>query len=344
MMRFISPFLMVSMIMLLGCDGEPVNSPYPDSESEKSILYSSFTLRPKHLDPARSYSSNEALFTGQIYEPVLQYHYLKRPYELTTLTAETLPLVRYYDQQDRELTGEDQQQVAYSVYDITIKKGILFQPHPAFVKTEQGDYLYHQLNNDELAKIRKLADFKQQASRELMAEDYVYQIKRLAHPNTHSPILGLMSEYIVGLGDYGQQLRQDFNAGTVIDLRRSEIEGVRVIDRYRYQIKVKGSYPQLKYWLAMPFFAAVPWEADTFYAQSGLIKKNITLDWFPVGTGPYYLTENDPNRRMVLDKNPNYHAETYPSDGEETDQEQGLLDDAGRLSSIDSIVCKAALL
>ena len=38
----------------------------------------------------------------------------------------------------------------------------------------------------------------------------------------------------------------------------------------------------------------------------------MNLDWFPVGTGPYMLADNDPNRRMVLERNPNFHGETYP--------------------------------
>ena len=44
--------------------------------------------------------------------------------------------------------------------------------------------------------------------------------------------------------------------------------------------------------------------------------KNFTLDWWPVGTGPYMLTENNPNARMVLERNPNFRGEPYPSEGE----------------------------
>jgi hypothetical protein len=43
-----------------------------------------------------------------------------------------------------------------------------------------------------------------------------------------------------------------------------------------------------------------------------MAEKNLTLDWYPVGTGPFMLTENDPNSRMVLERNPNFHGETYP--------------------------------
>lgn len=63
------------------------------------------------------------------------------------------------------------------------------------------------------------------------------------------------------------------------------------------------------------------------------------MDWYPVGTGPYYLIENDPNRRMVLATNPNFHGEFYPVEGEGDDLQTGLLDDAGKnIPFIDKIV------
>ena len=340
MMRFLSCFYVVLFLALTGCDLNAVNSPYSSEQAKENILYSSFTLRPKHLDPARSYSSNEASFTGQIYEPPLQYHYLKRPYELEPLTATSLPTVEYFDETGRAIVGEGSgRDIAYSVYTITIKPNIQFQPHPAFVIDEHGDFLYHQLQPRELDSISTLSDFELQSTRELTADDYIYQIKRLASPETHSPILGLMSEYIVGLSDYAKLLKDRAKSGETLDIKRVEIEGVSLVDRYRYQIKVFGKYPQLRYWLAMPFFAAVPWEADQFYRQKGLIKRNITMDWFPVGTGPYQLTENDPNSQMVLEKNPYYRIDQYPTEGEYSDSENGLLDDANkRIPFVDKIV------
>ncbi len=89
----------------------------------------------------------------------------------------------------------------------------------------------------------------------------------------------------------------------------------------------------------MPFFAPMAWEADSFYAQQGLIDKNITLDWYPVGTGPYLLAENNPNRRMILERNPLFHDAAYPLEGEPGDKEKGLLNDAGKkLPFIDRVV------
>ncbi|EGL55596.1 ABC-type dipeptide transport system, periplasmic component [Methylophaga aminisulfidivorans MP] len=315
-----------------------INSPYPEASSDESILYSAFSLRPKHLDPARSYSANEAIITGQVYEPPYQYHYLKRPYQLEPLSASAMPEVVYLDKDDNPVNA-NAKNIAFSVYSIPIKHDILYQPHPAFVKDENGNWLYHHLTDEQIANVEDLADFEKTGTRQLVAADFVYQIKRLAHPEVHSPILGVMAEHIVGLKEYAEQLRAIRKEQGEVDLRQHEISGVKTIDDYHYQIKVYGKYPQLDYWLAMPFFAPIPWEAEEFYSQPGLINKNITLDWYPVGTGPFYMTENDPNRRMVLTKNPNFHGERYPAEGEDTDKQNGLLDDAGKpLPMIDKIV------
>ena len=333
--------------VLAACDKQPWNRPYPADDAGRNILYSLFQERPKHLDPARSYSSNEVTFTGQIYEPPLQYHYLQRPYELIPLTATAVPVPRYLDAGGRELPADaSSDDIAFSVYDITIEPGIMYQPHPAFARNPQGELLYRDLDADDLAAIHVLGDFRETGTRELTAADYVYQLKRLARPQLNSPILGLMSEYIVGLEDYAKTLANAFEAlaageteGVYLDLASYPLEGVEVIDRYRYRIRIHGKYPQLLYWLAMPFFAPVPHEADRFYSQAGMQERNITLDWYPVGTGPYMLTVNNPNRQMVMEVNPNFHGETYPSEGMPDDRAAGLLDDAGKqLPFIDKVV------
>ena len=329
--------LSLSLLLLASCGKAPWNDPYPESERGKNILYSVFSERPKHLDPAQSYSSNEVVFIGQIYEPPLQYDYLKRPYSLIPSSASALPQARYYDAKGHELPANGPaQNVATSVYEIHVRPGILFQPHPAFARDAQGHFLYHHLNSAQLNAITTLSDFSQTGTRELTADDFVYEIKRLAHPKLNSPIFGLMSDYIVGLKEYGALLAQEYKKirgrgeDAFLDLRNFPLPGAQVVDKYTYRVTLKGKYPQFAYWLAMPFFAPVPWEAERFYAQAGMRSKNLLLDWFPVGTGPYMLSVNDPNRQMVLVRNPNFRGEQYPSAGEPGDQAQGLLADAGK--------------
>ncbi len=398
-------------LLLPGCDrsGGVWNNPYPQSHQGKKILYSLFSGRPKHLDPARSYSSNEYTYIGNIYEPPLQYHYLKRPYQLIPLTAEKMPLVEHFDHKGNRLPKQaPASRIASTVYTITIKPGIKYQPHPAFARDQQGRYKYHHLTPRQIAQVDKLSDFSfgVNDTRELSADDYVYQIKRLAHPRLHSPILSTMVKYIDGLKEYAASLRKyntelktkirvvqrlvseldrfsmrgkvfsqvkkDYleamapeeaklllaeleripqQTGSVktvlpslrkaldklraeyrfLDLNRFPLPGVRVVNRYTYQIILKKRYPQLKYWLAMPFFSPMPYEVEKFYAQAGMKQKNISMDWYPVGTGAYMLTKNDPNSQMVLQRNPNFRGIPYPASGEKGDREKGLLDDAGKL-------------
>ncbi len=320
-----------------GCGEGPWNDPYPAGERDGNVIYDTFNERPKHLDPVSSYSENEAVFTGQIYEPPLQYHFLKRPYELEPLTATALPEVTYLDAAGAVLpAAAPVETVARSVYRLTIRPGILYQPHPAFARDADGRYVNVDLGEEALVTVNSLADFAATGTRELEAADYVYQVKRLAHPRLHSPLGGLMSAYIVGLGDYAARLTERYGpegpraAERWIDLRAEDFDGVRIVDRYTYEIVVQGKYPQFQYWLAMSFFAPMPWEADRFYAQPGLAERNVTLDWFPVGTGPYVLVENNPNRRMVLERNPNYRRDPYPAQGAPDSAGAGLLADAGR--------------
>jgi len=320
----------------MGCDVSQINSPYIEEEGTSSVLYQSFSERPKHLDPATSYSENEYAFIAQIYEPPFQYHYLKRPYQLTPLTASKMPEINYLDSQDNKLVGDVQDHdIAYTDYVIDIQSGIQFQPHPALAKNAQGEYRYHHLSETQIQDVKTLNDFVDTGSRELTAEDYVHQIKRLAHPKIQSPIAEIMKNYIVGFDDFSKQV----SSLQKTELRNKSISGVEVIGRYQYRIRIKGKYPQFIFWLAMPFFSPMPWEADVFYEQAGLSNKNITLDWYPIGTGPYLLAENNPNRRMILLKNPQFHTELYPSEGEPGDKQNGLLADAGKkLPFIDKVI------
>src|SRR6185369_9785784 len=93
-------------------------------------------------------------------------------------------------------------------------------------------------------------------TRELTAADYIYEIKRLAHPDLQSPILGLMGNYIVGLNDYNKtlvkandELTKKYGRDGFLDLRKYDLAGAKEIDRYTYQIKLNGKYPQFLYWL-----------------------------------------------------------------------------------------------
>ncbi|UPT77737.1 ABC transporter substrate-binding protein [Sulfurovum sp. XGS-02] len=307
------------------------NNPHNKEKSASNTLFTSFSISPKRLDPVVSYNANEWAFIGQIYEPPLQYNYLQRPYTLEPLTLTQMPTIRYLNK-EREEVDENDKRVAFSEYRLDLRKDVMYQNHPAFAKNEKGDLLYDALSEEELEKIETLDDFQKQDTRHLLAADYAYAIKRMGVRQNHSPVLDTMQTYIVGLKAYSSAItkiaKEKKAKGEVLDLRAYDIPGVKVLDDHTLVIEIKGKYPQFLYWLTMNFFAPIPWEADIFYQQQGLEAKNLTLNWFPVGTGAYYLAENNPNKQMRLLKNPNFHNEAYPgSDQNDSGKKLPFIDE-----------------
>lgn len=329
-------YLLLFCGILPVCSAAVLNNPYPSKDRVANVYYDTFSERPSHLDPIRSYSSNEYVFLGQIYEPPLQYHFLKRPYQLIPLTTIAMPVVIYQDSEGNEVSADTAaSEVSRVIYRITIQPNILYQPHPSLAVGVSGDYIYHNISLKELRNIHVLSDFKKNGTRVLTATDYVYQIKRMAHPQVHSPIAGLMSQYILGLSELSKQLQEAHRHSlgkptSYIDLRQYDLAGAQVIDEFTFEITLQEKYPQFLYWLAMSFFAPMPWEADLFYSQLGMADRNISLDWYPIGTGPFLLSENNPNQRMILTKNPNFRGEFFPTEGVEGDKKLGALEDAGK--------------
>ncbi len=328
------------------------NDPHPAGLASTNTLIETFSERsPRYLDPTASYSNNESKWTYQIYDTLYGYHYLKRPYQLTPKAAAAMPKVSYFDKTGQAL-GSDAtaDEVAVTVYDIAIKPGMKFAPHPAFATDEAGKHRYHALKTGDVGLRRRPQDFEHQGSREVLAEDFVYAIKRHATPRVEAPIFGVFSEYVLGLKELGKavkdkdtELRKGLKDSDLdrpfLDFRSFQIEGVSAPEKHLLRFRIKGKYPQWSYWLAMTFASPIPWEAEAFYAQPGMAANGLNLSKWPVGSGAYMLTEYEQDRRHVMVKNPNYRDDFYPCDGMPEDKAAGLLADCGKkMPFIDAIV------
>ena len=135
---------------LAGCS----NDPYPASDRDQKILYSSFSEAPKTLDPAVAYTTASHIITGNVYDTLLEYHFLKRPYELIPALAEHVP----------QAVPRPDGGVSYL---FKIRDGIAFHSDPCFALS-QGDG----------------------RSRKVKAADFAFQLARLADPAVNSPLAG----------------------------------------------------------------------------------------------------------------------------------------------------------
>jgi len=167
----------------------------------------------------------------------------------------------------------------FRLFTVTLQRGILFADDPAF----KG------------------------RPRELVAEDYVYSLKRFFDPATKSPnVTSLEDEGIVGLSELRERALRDkrpFDYDT-------PVEGVRALDRYTFQIRLKAPRSRFLHTLCAVQMGAVAREVIEAYDDSMA---------HPVGTGPYRLKAWRRSSLIELERNPSFRpvffdAEPAPDD------------------------------
>ena len=158
------------------------------------------------------------------------------------------------------------------------------------------------------------AAFKGQR-RELVAQDYVYALKRVYDPKVKSPShSNLEDEGIAGL----RELRDEALKGKPFDYDR-EIDGLKALDRYTLRVRLRESRPRHLYtWAAPDIYGAVAREVVQAYGDK--------IMEHPVGTGPFRLTEWRRSSRLVLERNVGYREHFYDAQPNLDDGEgQALL-------------------
>ncbi len=126
--------------------------------------------------------------------------------------------------------------------------------------------------------------------REVVADDFVYSIKRHFDPKMRGQGAWLWQGRIVGLDEWKA-------AGADYD---QEVEGLRALDRYTILIKLKQPYPQLIFTLTMGYAALVPREAVETYGKEFSSR--------PVGSGPFRVVSYDTSK-IVFRKNEKFRQE-----------------------------------
>ena len=161
----------------------------------------------------------------------------------------------------------------FKTFVIRVKPGIYFVDDPAF-----GD-----------------------KRRELVAEDYVYSIKRLVDPRWKSPSYqSVANNQILGL----EALREAAIRGNKPFDYDTPIEGLRALDRYTIQFRLARANPRFTDELSDP-------------SRSGAVAREVVESYgdkimeHPVGTGPFRLASWRRSSLIAFEKNPNFRDEFY---------------------------------
>jgi oligopeptide transport system substrate-binding protein len=267
------------------------NNPYPP-ESGKLIGYTALGEDPRTLDPAQVSDTTSAEILCQFYDALYQNAYLDRPYRVVPALAAGFPEKRIF-YEDVQEKGETKKK-ARMEYIFKVRDEIFFQDDPCFPKGK---------------------------GRRIIANDVIYSIKRLADPAVQSTGYWLVAGKIKGINDFFKKAAAAGKADYSQD-----IEGLKAIDDRTLKITLTEPSPAFIYVMSMPYTAPVAKEAVDYYNASG-------RDGFsrhPVGTGAYKLKSWKRQHRIIMERNPNFRKEYYPSIGAPGDKEKGFLNDAGK--------------
>ncbi|WP_246410432.1 ABC transporter substrate-binding protein [Roseateles terrae] len=142
--------------------------------------------------------------------------------------------------------------------------------------------------------------------RELTGADLIYSIKRHYDPQVKSGHLyRLQGAGILGLDEVRNAA---LKGGKPFDYDRP-VDGLRLLDKYTVEIRVRNSDPRFTYNFADPMLSLVAREVVEAYA--GHVGEH------PVGTNAYLLSQWRRSSLIVLTRNPNfrevYYRETVPA-------------------------------
>jgi oligopeptide transport system substrate-binding protein len=286
----------------VGC----TNNPYPAADRDKKVLYSSFHEAPKTLDPAVAYTTAEHVITGNVYDTLLEYHYLARPYRLIPGLAASVPMA---------LDLPDGRQA----YRFQLRRGVLFHADPCFPTDATGRH-----------------------TREVTAADIAFALARIADPAVNSPVIGSFAQ-IQGFADFGKrlvELRRSDQAFAALPThaqyaKAGGIAGVLARGDHELEIVLSEANAQILYWFAMPFTTPVAWEAVAAY--DGKEGRDSFAD-HAVGTGPFRLALYEKQYRFILERNELWYGSlaansdapgaVFPTDIDAKDIAEGRIDPA----------------
>ena len=151
--------------------------------------------------------------------------------------------------------------------------------------------------------------------RELTAADFVFAIKRYADPAVKSPLWASVEDWrMPGLAALR---RQSLEHKTPFDYD-APVEGLRVLDRYRFELRFELPRPRFIDSMAVSdLFGGVAREVVQAYGDK--------IAEHPVGTGPFRLAQWRRSSLIVLERNPAYRERSWDCSPTADDAEgQGL--------------------
>ncbi len=150
--------------------------------------------------------------------------------------------------------------------------------------------------------------FSGATDREIVAEDFVYAIKRFADPNANVSAITYYNSLLAGFEDYAAEFAEipvgDLDAVKEF-IDGHDISGVTAVDDHTLQLKLTKTSNDILDVLTLNFISPLPEEiVSQYFADSLEFRQNYA------SSGPYYIDSYEPDQKLVLKRVDGYDSET----------------------------------
>ncbi|MBN1864501.1 MAG: hypothetical protein JW808_06335 [Victivallales bacterium] len=214
--------LLTACLALCSCGQK--NSPHKPHERVLNVTTGG---RINSLDPAFAADLVSSRMVAALYDTLLQYNYLKRPYSIEPSMLKSMP-----ENHDSGLE-----------YRFELRDDLFFTHDKCFGTNPDGSF----------------------KNRRVTAKDVEFSLLRVADGKVLSPGYWLLRDKISGINNFRNlsaiSPQGDFSA------YNKGCEGIKVIDDFNFVIRLSQADPRFLYGLAMPYMGIVPREAVEAYGQ-----------------------------------------------------------------------------
>jgi len=201
------------------------------SESPERVIHIATARLVKTMDPALAEDLASRNMAGALYDTLLEYDYLQRPYQLKPSMLRSMPQVLENS----------------SKYRFTLRQDLYFVPDRCFA--DQGNSLQ---------------------ARKVKSSDVVFSLLRIADGKLHSPLFWLLRGKVRGIDEFYQRTAGCRDYQEALELYKNGVEGLKIIDDHTFEIILNAPDPRFLYNLAIPYTGIVSEKAVRFYGQEAI--------------------------------------------------------------------------
>ncbi|MBE6380684.1 MAG: hypothetical protein E7047_07120 [Lentisphaerae bacterium] len=200
-------------------------------ESQERVIHIATGSMVKTLDPALAEDLASRNMAGALYDTLLEYDYVKRPYCLKPSMLEKMP----------EALENGQS------YRFTLRDDLYFTPDKCF--ESEGNSL---------------------TARKVTSSDVIFSLLRIADGKLNSPVFWLLRGKVKGIDEFYHQSGECASYAEALKLYDTLPEGFKIIDDRTFIIRLNAPDPRFLYNLAIPYTGIVSRKAVKYYGQEAM--------------------------------------------------------------------------